>query len=148
MEQLSIHGGILVKAPAFLTVYWILAQFGKGLGEAHRDYRRFVQLGMKVARPWEELKAQCILGSREFVEKLKPGLKDKSMIKEIPREQRLAFRPLLEELLPPDQVAEKQERNKAIEKAYFGYGYTFSEIAKHLGLHYATIGRIIKATML
>ena len=45
-------------------------------------------------------------------------------------------------------MAKKEKRNKAIEKAYFGYGYTLSEIAKHLGLHYATIGRIIKAKML
>ena len=35
-----------------------------------------------------------------------------------------------------------------IVKAYFDYGYTLSEIARRLGLHYATIGRIIKAAML
>jgi putative transposase len=137
----------LVKAPPFLTVHWILAHFGKRRREAQREYRRFVQAGMKGASPWEELKAQCILGSKEFIEKLKPALKDKSKIKEIPREQRLAFRPSLEELLQPDQVAQKEDRNKAIEKAYVDYGYTLSEIARHLGLHYATIGRIIKANM-
>ena len=137
----------LVKAPVFLTVHWILAQFGRGLADAQREYRRFVQQGIKVACPWEELKAQCILGSREFIEKLKPRLKDKSMIKEIPREQRLAFRPLLEELFAADLVASRQARNKAIVKAHLGYGYTLSEIAKHLGVHYATIGRIIKAKM-
>jgi len=107
----------------------------------------FVRAGMKGACPWEELKAQCILGSKEFIEKLKSGLKDKSKIKEIPRVQRLAFRPSLEELFPQDQVAKKQERNKAIEGAYFDYGYTLSETVKHLGVHYATIGRIIKAKM-
>lgn len=61
--------------------------------------------------------------------------------------QRLAFRPSFEELLPQDQMAKTEERNKAIEGDYFDYGYTLSEIAKHLGLHYATIGRIIKAKM-
>jgi putative transposase len=137
----------LVKAPSFLTVDWILAQFGKRRAEAQREYMRFVQAGMKGACPWEELKAQCILGGKEFIEKLKPAIKDKSKIKEIPRVQRLAFRPSLEELLPPDQTAKKKERNKAIEKAYFDCGYTLSEIAKHLGMHYATIGRIIKARM-
>jgi len=39
-------------------------------------------------------------------------------------------------------------RNEVIQKAYFNYGYTLSEIATHLGLHYATIGRIIKKEML
>jgi len=41
-----------------------------------------------------------------------------------------------------------KKRNKAIERAYFDHGYTMSEIARHLGLHYATIGRIIKKEML
>jgi len=44
-------------------------------------------------------------------------------------------------------MAKTEERNEAIEEDYFDYGYTLSEIAKHLGLHYATIGRIIKAKM-
>jgi len=74
----------LVKDPSFLTVDWILAQFGKRSGEARREYIVFVQAGMKRACPWEELKARCILGSKEFLEKLRPGLKDKSKIKEIP----------------------------------------------------------------
>jgi REP element-mobilizing transposase RayT len=134
----------LVKAPSFLAVDWILAQFGKRRGQAQKEFMRFVQAGMKGASPWEELKAQCILGSKEFIEKLKPALKDKSKIKEIPRAQRLAFRPPLDELFPPDQAAKKTERNRAIKKAHVDCGYTLSEIAKHLGLHYATIGRIIK----
>ena len=139
----------LVKAPPFLKVEWILScQFGRRPREAQQEYRRFVQAGVRGPCPWEELKAQCILGSKEFIEKLKPALKDKSGIMEIPKEQRLAFRPSLGELLPPDKVAKKEERNGAIEKAYFDYGYTLSEIARHLKLHYATIGRIVKANML
>ena len=85
--------------------------------------------------------------SKEFIEKLKPVLKDKSKVMEIPKEQRLAFRPSLGELLPPGKEANKEERNEAIQKAYFNYGYTLTEIARHLRLHYATIGRIIKAAM-
>ena len=138
----------LVKAPPFLKVEWILSQFGKKPREAQQEYRRFVQAGMRGPSPWEELKAQCILGSKEFIEKLKPALKDKSEIMEIPKEQRLAFRPSLGELFPPDKVAKKEERNAAIEKAYFDHGYTLSEIARHLKLHYATIGRIVKTERL
>ena len=42
----------------------------------------------------------------------------------------------------------REERNKAIEKACFDCGYTQSEIARHLELYYGTIGRIIKKRML
>ncbi|MBW2058062.1 MAG: helix-turn-helix domain-containing protein, partial [Deltaproteobacteria bacterium] len=102
---------------------------------------------LRVSSPWEELKAQSILGSKEFIEKLKPVLEDKSKVTEITKEQRLAFRPSLEELLPPGKQANKQKRNQAIQKAYLDYGYTLTEIARHLGLHYATISRIIKAAV-
>lgn len=137
----------LIKAVPFLTVDWILGQFGKSRREAQKEYRRFVQAGMKGLAPWEELKAQCILGGKEFIEKLKPALKDKSEFKEIPKEQRLVFRPSLEKLFPPDQLKTKKKRNEVIRKSYFDYGYTLTEIARHLGLHYATIGRIIKEEM-
>jgi len=52
-------------------------------------------------------------------------------IMEISKEQRLAFRPSLEKLLPPEKVKTKEERNEAIQKAYFDYCYTLSEIARH-----------------
>jgi hypothetical protein len=47
-----------------------------------------------------------------------------------------------------DKMAKKEERNEGIEKAYFDYGYPFSEIARQFPLHYATIGRIAKAEIL
>ena len=44
-------------------------------------------------------------------------------------------------------ICTKKVRNEVIQKAYFNYGYTLSEIARHLGLRYAIIGRIIKKEM-
>ena len=131
-----------------MRLNWISSQFGKRPREAQKEYRRFVRAGMKEPSPWDELKAQCILGSEEFIEKLKPALKDKSKVSEIPEEQRFAFRPSLEELLPPEKVAKKEDRNEAIHKAHVDYGYILSEIARHLRLHYAMIGGIIKGAML
>jgi len=58
------------------------------------------------------------------------------------------FRPSLEELFPPDKVKNKEERNEAIKKAYFDFGYTLTKIARHLGLHYTTVGRNINKVML
>lgn len=85
------------------------------------------------------------IGGKEFIEKIMPILKDKSKLTEIPKRERLVFRPSLEQLLPLEEKTTKGKRNQAIQSAYIDYGYTLSEIARHLGLHYVTISRIVKA---
>jgi DNA-binding MarR family transcriptional regulator len=39
----------------------------------------------------------------------------------------------------------KTARNIAMAQAYLKHGYTLSEIGRVIGLHYATISRLIKA---
>lgn len=57
--------------------------------------------------------------------------------------RRLMHRPKLAALLAG--VASKEERNHAMAQAHIKYGYTLAEIGKMVGLHYATISRIVKA---
>ena len=128
--------------PAFLTVDWILCQFGRKKAEAQKAYREFVHTGIEISSPWKDLKGQSILGDKEFEEKIKSALIDKSTLKEIPLIDRFALRPSLEDIFNNIQV--KIERNKLIRKAHLDYGYTLSEIGSHLGLHYTTISNIIK----
>ena len=71
-----------------------------------------------------------------------------STIVEVPKRQRLVFRPSLDELLSSEIKGNRERRNQVIREAYLEYGYSMPEIAKHLGLHYATVGRIIKASLL
>jgi predicted transcriptional regulator len=40
--------------------------------------------------------------------------------------------------------ASKAERNTAITRAHPEYGYTLSEIAQQVGLHYTTISKIVE----
>lgn len=135
----------VTKKPSFLAIDWILKQFGKQRKVARRRYREFVQAGMDFGSPWEELKAQCILGGKAFIEKIAPIVKDKSAITEIPREQRYANRAALEEIFSTQKLKSKKERNSAIHRAYFENGYSMTEIARHIGLHYTTISKIINA---
>ena len=97
-----------------------------------------------------EQKAQCILGNKEFIEKIKPALRDKSRLKEIPKRERLVFRPSLEQVLITVKKKGKVGRDKAIVSAHLEYGYTLSEIARHLGLQYTTISisKIVKKGLL
>jgi hypothetical protein len=135
----------ITKMPSFLSIDWILKQFGKKRKVARQRYREFVQAGMDHRSPWEDLKAQCILGSKAFIEKIAPKVKDRSDLTEIPREQRYASRPALEEIFSPQKVKSKEERNTAIHRAYFENGYSMAEISRHVGLHYTTISKIVNA---
>ena len=63
---------------------------------------------------------------------------------EVPRAQRYVARLPLRELFKGKKGKERAADDRTIYDAYVRYGYTMKEIAEHLGLHYATIGRAIK----
>ena len=128
--------------PKFLTTDWILSQFDKDIGQAHMAYRRFVKQGRDVD-VWENLRGGVLLGTKRFVQQMKPRLKDRAMAKEIPRRQRLATRPSLDELFG-DIKGDKAARNVKIHEAVRHHQYTLAELQTYLGLHYSTISRAAK----
>ena len=119
--------------PEFLTVDWVLGQFGQKRRGAQAKYREFVREGLEH-QPWERLKGQIYLGSEAFIERHTQGVEE---IKEVPRVQRRAVRPTLEKLF-------SRQGDKAVEVAYREYGYRLGEIAEYLGVHYATVSRRLK----
>jgi putative transposase len=123
----------LASVPEFLSIEWLLAQFGKSRLAAQKRYRAFVKEGLEK-RPWDELKGQIYLGSEEFIER--HSARDKE-IKEIPRAQRHAVKPTLERLFAKGEAT-------GIAQAYQDHGYRLHEIAAHLGVHYATVSRRLK----
>lgn len=132
----------LDPVPPGLSVGWLLAQFAKTKPVARQRYAAFVQAGMGQPSPWDSLKGQVLLGSESFVEKMAPELKAREAVTEIPKQQRRLHRPSLERLFA--DVDSKEARNQAMARAYLEHGYTLVEIGRELGLHYATISRIIK----
>ena len=128
--------------PKFLTTDWILSQFDKDIHQAQMAYRRFVREG-RDASPWEDLRGGVLLGTKHFVEQMKPRLKDRAMAKEIPRRQRLAARPSLDELFG-DIKGDKAARNVKIHEAVRHHQYTLAELQNYLGLHYSAISRAVK----
>lgn len=120
------------QLPAYLTVAWILDQFGSRLKQAQERYRRFVAEGQGATSPWEELEGQIYLGNDAFIRKHQPG----RVIREVPRRQTQAHRPALAALF---QGA--RDRDRRILLAYRRYGYRLAEIAAYLGVHYATVSR-------
>jgi hypothetical protein len=91
---------------------------------------------------WAELRGGILLGSDEFVDKLKPLLSDYEALKEVPRRERLATRPSLEKLF--SKVRDKKARDRQIHAATCVHEYTLQAVAGFLGLHYSTISMIAK----
>lgn len=134
----------LAKCPAWLKTDWVLGQFAKTRAVARRCYAEFVAEGGSLPSPWSAVRGQALLGSEAFVEKIRPLLEGKDEIKEIPRAQRLLHRPSLRKLFTKAVQSDKALRDEAIRKAYLDYGYTMATIARHAGVHYSTVSKVIK----
>jgi len=129
--------------PAYLSVDWVLSQFGRQRAAAQRKYQRFVAEGIGAASPWENVQGQVLLGGEAFVKRLAPGLRERQPIKEIPRKQRFAARPSLPALFGARVLSNRSSRDEAIRYAHLEHGYSLSEIGRAVQLHYSTISRIV-----
>jgi putative transposase len=134
----------LAKRPSFLTIDWVLSQFGGRKRVAMEKHRRFVMEGIDKESPWETLKGQIFWGTDEFIKQLSGLLDEKESIKEVPKVQRYVARPSLGELFKGKKGKERTAEDRVIYDAYVRHGYTMKEIADYLHFHYATISRAIK----
>ncbi len=129
--------------PDWLATDGLLAQFGKRRANARRKYARYVDEGIPLGSIWAELRQQIYLGDEKFIKRMQRKAELQGDELSIPRAQRR----------PPAQsianiAAKHPERNEAIVTAYATGAYSYREIAKHFGLHLATVGRIIRSRML
>ena len=130
----------LEPAAPWLAIDGLLAQFAKRRSLAQQRYAQFAAAGLKAASPWSNLKGQVFLGDEQFVQRmqahLQPG-KDEDV--QIPLAQR---RP------PPPPLANIErrapDRNKAIVAAYATGGYSYQQIADYFGMHFTTVGNIVR----
>ena len=134
-----------IPKPDFLTIDWILSQFGKNKPAAARTYKQFVMEGYGVEFPHDELIGQVILGSEKFLKEVNVhiGEENLSKLKEIPREQRYSSRPILEEIFQKEMIGGKS-RDEIILRVYNEYDFTMKEIGDFLGMHYSTVSLAVK----
>ena len=134
----------ITSAPEFLTVDWILGCFADNKKGATECYREFVSNADTGSSPLDKVKGQLFLGGEEFGKRLIEPLSGTMDIKEVPREQRYASRLSLKELLPPTTLTDKAAHEQRIYNAHAEYGYSLKEIGDHLGVHYATVSKMVK----
>jgi len=133
----------LAVAPDWLHADLILAHFdGSKRSPAARRFRQFVQAGIRERM--EKPKPGTSRGAADSWKIEAPGDVHAAVQtdREIPRAQRLANRPPLREILSRGRDGESRDRR--ICRAYQEWGYTMSEIADYIGVHYATVSRTIK----
>jgi REP element-mobilizing transposase RayT len=129
----------LEPAAPWLAVDGLLAQFARRRSLARERYAKFVAEGIKAASPWSHLKGQVFLGDEQFIQRMQAHLPSAKDDVQIPRAQR---RP------PPPTLAEiegrARDRNAAIIAAYATGAYSYQQIAAHFGIHFTTVGRIVR----
>jgi putative transposase len=129
-------------APDWLATDGLLLQFSKQRSAARRRYIQYVVDGISKPSIWDSLRQQIYLGDDTFIDRIQCKAKVDGDELSIPQAQRRKPAPALKSI-----SAEHPERDDAIEVAYATGAYSYSEIAKHFGIHQATVGRIIRFRM-
>ncbi|MFA6131093.1 MAG: transposase [Patescibacteria group bacterium] len=128
-----------------LTIDWILSCFSSRKSIAQKEYRFFINEGLRVSSPFKDRKDHFILGSPQFRTAIWERTNGSEVLKEIPRAERVVGRPTLKELFK--NWKDIEERNRLICFARTRCGYLNTEIAAFLKLHGSTIGKIVRRNM-
>jgi len=125
--------------PHWLVADGLLAQFATDRREAVRRYVAFVAEGIGRESIWGDLNRQIFLGSEAFVERMQARCKGLSETVGVPKAQKRPPAPPLEQL-----ASRYKDRNQGIVAAYATGEYSYQEIADFYGLHFTTIGKILR----
>lgn len=128
-----------VRAREWLATGALLARFAAKRAMAQERYRRFVAEGIGQESIWKDLKRQIYLGDERFIERMQAKLEGKGDDINIPRVQRRPPAPGLDVI-----QARHGDRNQAILTAYKTGEYSYQEIARFFGVHFTTVGRIVR----
>ncbi len=130
----------LVPAEEFLAADALLALFASRRSTARERYAKFVSAGIRTPSPWVQLKGQVFLGDEGFVEQMQ---------KRAGRQQREDVQIPVAHRRPPPPTLQQIEsaaanRNAAISRAHGTGAYSYQQIAAHFGVHFTTVGRIVR----
>ena len=130
----------VVLCPEWLDREWLLSSFAKRQSVAIDKFKRFVAEGKNQPSPWDNLKNQIFLGDEQFVERMLDHVKKDKRLSEIPKAQRRVKVKSIE-----DYARDSDSRNLAIVSAYRSGAFTLAEIGEYFGLHYSTVGGIVRS---
>jgi putative transposase len=125
--------------PGWLQTDWVLVQFGKQRATAIRKYVQFVHEGADLPSVWTRLQGHIYLGSEAFVKTMQAKIDNAPALDEIPHAQRRAV------TQPLADFEKRYGRKEAMARAYLSGQHTMAAIARHFGVHYSTVSRMVRA---
>ncbi|MCP4289451.1 MAG: transposase [Gammaproteobacteria bacterium] len=125
--------------PDWLATDGLLAQFSSKRKEAIRCYVQFVAEGVGEEPIWKDLNRQIYLGDEAFVERVQAKHEGLSKTVGVPKAQRRPPAPSFEKL-----ASTYKNRNDGIVAAYATGEYSYQQIADFYGLHFTTVGKIVR----
>jgi hypothetical protein len=129
-------------APAWLATEALLAHFSTPRRTAAHRFAQFVFEGIGQESIWKDLKRQIFLGNDHFVACMQGKLDGLSEDVNIPKIQQRLPAPSLSAI-----AKAYNSRNEAIVAAYETGEYSYQQIAAYFGLHFTTIGKIVRREM-
>jgi REP element-mobilizing transposase RayT len=129
----------LKNRPPWLVTQVVLGTFARNRAAAREAYKRFVYDGIGAESVWIGLNKQVFLGDDRFVGRQQRKLGEQRDDVQIPKVQRSKPPPTLQQLR--ERAA---SRDAAIVAAHATGRYSYSEIGTFLGLHFTTVGRIVR----
>jgi REP element-mobilizing transposase RayT len=126
----------MVQSPSFLTINWLLEQFGNNQNQAMDAYVQFVNKTDELL-PWRSLKGPDVLGNDEFRSGLQAFVDGGE--RDIPKRKQVL------RCLPLSEIsAVDKRRGQWMKEAYQEHGYSMQSIADYAGVHHSTVSRLIK----
>jgi REP element-mobilizing transposase RayT len=129
----------LEQTPTWLTTEAILGTFGSNKGRARKAYQRFVYEGIGGKTVWDGLNRQVFLGDENFIARMQRLRGDARQDAQIPKVQCRIPPPSLETI-----YQQAESRDAAIITAHATGEYSYTQIGAFFGLHFATVGRIVR----
>ena len=96
--------------------------------------------GIAAQSVWKDLRGQIYLGDERFVQRMQAKLERDIKDVNIPRAQRRRPPPPLARI-----ASAHKNREQAVLAAHATGAYSYQQIADHFGMHFTTVGRIVRA---
>ena len=133
----------LEKVPGFLETDFLLKHFSSSRKKAQTMYEDFVLAGIGAESPLKEAKNQIFLGSDSFIAEAMKHVNETDELNNVPKVQKYANRPTLEDIFNVSQNLPQKARNLLILEAHDLHAYTQREIGEFLQLYPGYISRIV-----
>ncbi|MDP1696920.1 MAG: transposase [Xanthomonadaceae bacterium] len=132
------------ELPPWLVVDGLLAQFGTHRTQAVQRYAAFVAEGIGGESIWRHLNRQVFLGDDAFATRMQnapAALESAKADVNIPRAHRRPPAPPLANI-----AAAHTSREAAMIAAHASGEYSYQQIAEFFGVHFTTVGRLVRAS--